>query len=83
MAKPKVPMRAPTEVAGAIDAVLAGGSEDAVETAGEVMKSINVRMPAALHKAVAQLALDEDTKINRLVIEGLRELLKGKGRAVP
>lgn len=80
MAKAKVAMRGPSEVASAIEAALA---DDTGVAPGETVKAFNVRLPVTLHKAAAQLALDEGTKINRLVIEALRDLLVKRGRTAP
>ena len=77
MAKPKMAMRGPAEVAAAMD-IATGGDQPADD-----VKAFNVRLPVTLHKAAAQLALDEGTKINRLVIEALRDLLEKRGRTVP
>ena len=83
MAKPKVPMRAPEiDIAETINAAMMDGLDDAVAP-GDAVKAFNVRLPVTLHRAAAQLALDEGTKINRLVIEALRDLLEKRGRTAP
>lgn len=78
MAKGRVAMRGPAEVVEAMDAVVNGDAQT-----DDAVKAFNVRLPVTLHRAAAQLALDEGTKINRLVIEALRDLLEKRGRTAP
>ena len=78
MAKGRVAMRGPAEVVEAMDVAVNGEAP-----ADDAVKAFNVRLPVTLHRAAAQLALDEGTKINRLVIEALRDLLEKRGRTAP
>lgn len=50
------------------------------------IRRITIRVPAALHKALAHVAIDQDTSLNRLAVEALEQYLatlKGKEGRFP
>lgn len=49
---------------------------DAASTAEIKQKRLNVNIPEELHKKLKQAALDRDTSIRDLVIQGIEELIK-------
>lgn len=51
-------------------------SADSVSADEVKQKRLNVDIPDELHKALKQAALDRDTSVKEIVIQGIKEMIK-------
>ena len=62
-------------VAAGLEAALGRSSAAGVEASKEEVVALNIRLPKSLHRTLRQIAFDEETSINAMLIEAAEKML--------